>query len=70
MNIFRNGEGKWKLSFYVVLANRILQLDAGCYIMGFTLDLILRWSLIHNHEIINIVTKDLDQLLQDGRHFF
>ena len=46
---FWNGEGKWKLTFYVVLANRILQWDVNSYIMGFTLDLILRWSLIPNH---------------------
>ena len=46
---FWNGEGKWKLTFYVILANRILQWDVNSYIMGFTLDLILRWSLIPNH---------------------
>ena len=61
MNIFWNGEGKWKLTFYVILANRILQWDVGSYIMGFTLDLLLRWSLILNH-FNNVVTKDLDQL--------
>ena len=62
MNIFWNGEGKWKLTFYVILANRILQSDVGSYIMGFTLDLLLRWSLILNHFNNNGVTKDLDQL--------
>ena len=49
MNIFWNGEGKWKLTFYVILANRILQWDVGSYIIGFTLDLLLRWSLTLNH---------------------
>ena len=60
MNISWNGEGKWKLTFYVILANRILQWDVGSYIMVFTLDLLLRWSLILNH-FNNVVTNNLDQ---------
>ena len=58
MNIFWNGEGKWKLTFYVILANRILQWDVGSYIMGFTLKMVFDSQSLNNI----VVTEDLDQL--------